>query len=571
MEDRNGYMWIGTKHRGIFKTVRPLTSGKPMDFTRFPLNIRESWGSKIEGFFCLLEDTRGNIWFPCYSISVLVYYNSDKDTLHHYYKNENIKGSYPIKASYSILEDRTGNLWFGGFKGVAKMSPQKLNFKHISQNADIQQGLMHSIVGSVHEDQHGNLWIGNNAVLTRIDPNTNLIRHFKNYDAYGSYLNILSYVGKMLNDPSDPNALWFGMSIGGLNKLHVDTERIETLWPISIYDIYPSRQGFFWLATFNGVRKYDPVKGPLNFVLAEKSSIKCVYEDKNGTLWVGTFSDGLLKYNLKTGEEIWYTHDPQNPQSISWNAIEVIFESKKGEFWFGTGGGGLSRYNPSADNFSNFSAEHGLAHNKVCGILEDDQGCLWISTRNGLSKFNPVDRSFRNFHEGDGILSNHFIIDVGIRSKFSGNLFFGTTDGCVYFHPDSIKTNPHKPDVILTDFRIFNKRIKPGPDQPVKKAISFCDNLSLSHDQSIFSLEFAALEYTNPGKNKYAYMMEGVDPDWVYVDAKHNTATYTNLDPGRYTFRVKASNSDGVWNEEGTSLSITIMPPWYQTSLAYIL
>jgi signal transduction histidine kinase/AraC-like DNA-binding protein len=291
-----------------------------------------------------------------------------------------------------------------------------------------------------------------------------------------------------------------------------------------------------------------------------------LFIDSSGMLWVGT-GDGLYKFNIETKEETYYVHIDGDVKSISNNYIYSIFEDKKGILWIGTGGG-LNKFDRSTETFSHFTENDGLPSNVVKGILEDGHDNIWLSTTKGISKFNPISETFRNFDAADGLQGDEFITGAYHKNQ-QGEMFFGGTNGLTTFHPDSIKNNIYIPPITITDFQIFNKSVKPGNKSPLKKQVSETSEIALSHDQSIFSFEFAALDYHNPLKNQYKYKMEGVDPDWVSTDASRRFATYTNLDPGDYIFRVRGSNNDGIWNDEGTSIKIIITPPWWQSNWAY--
>jgi hypothetical protein len=204
----------------------------------------------------------------------------------------------------------------------------------------------------------------------------------------------------------------------------------------------------------------------------------------------------------------------------------------------------------------------------IYGILEDESRTLWISTNKGLAHFDPETRICKSYTVSDGLQSNVFGSTAFCRSA-SGEMFFGGVNGLNAFHPDSIRDNQHIPPVVITDFQLFNKSVLPGKDSPLKKTILETKAINLSHEQNVVSFAFAALDFMNPAHNKYAYKMDGVDRDWVHTDASRRFVTYAQLDPGEYTFHVKASNNDGVWNEEGASIKVIITPPWWQTRWAY--
>jgi signal transduction histidine kinase/DNA-binding response OmpR family regulator len=243
--------------------------------------------------------------------------------------------------------------------------------------------------------------------------------------------------------------------------------------------------------------------------------------------------------------------------------------------WVGTGGG-LNKYDYKTDSFQYYNQNDGLPSNKISGILEDEHGNLWLSTDRGLSKFNPVSEVFRNYDTHDGLYHLQFNFSSCLKTA-DGQLLFGGTNGITAFYPDSIRDNPHIPPIIITDFRLFNESVPIARNDLDQKTegyhlpqhISTLDEITLSYRENIFSFEFSALDYHSPQKNQYAYFMEGVDPDWVHTDASRRFASYTNLDPGEYIFRVKGSNSDGIWNESGTSIKVLITPPWWLSSWAY--
>jgi len=266
-----------------------------------------------------------------------------------------------------------------------------------------------------------------------------------------------------------------------------------------------------------------------------------------------------------------YQHEDNNPNSLSSGQVTSIYEDSRGILWIGTIGGGLNKFDRASATFTHYREEDGgLPNNTINGILEDDQGHLWLSTNKGLSKFDSETETFRNYDVEDGLASNEFFSGSAHKNR-TGELMFGGPNGFNIFDPKQIKDNLSIPPVVITDFQIFNEPVSIGGDSPLQQHISFSKELTLSYQDSVFSFEFVALNYISPQKNQYAYKMEGVDKDWVYVDSSRRFATYTNLDAGDYVFKVKGSNNDGIWNEEGTSLKITIIPPWWKTGWAYLL
>ncbi len=300
------------------------------------------------------------------------------------------------------------------------------------------------------------------------------------------------------------------------------------------------------------------------------NQVTCIVEDRAGMLWVGT-SQGLNQFNPETEIFTRYQHDPKDPDSLVQDSVFSIFEDSNGDLWIGTSGG-LDRFDRASGQFTHYSMQDGLPSETIYGILEENVstggkgGDLWISTANGLSRFDPQTETFRNYSVNDGLQSNSFLGFSAYAQSPDGEMFFGGTGGFNAFYPDQIKDNANIPPVVITDFQLANKPVLIGGDSVLQESILETDQLVLSYQDNVFSLEFAALNYRSPEQNSYKYKMEGFEQDWHEVDSSRRFATYTNLDPGEYVFRVIASNNDGVWNEEGASMAITVTPPWWETT-----
>lgn len=220
------------------------------------------------------------------------------------------------------------------------------------------------------------------------------------------------------------------------------------------------------------------------------------------------------------------------------------------------------------NTFKYYTEKDGLPNSFVTSIIEDNHAQLWLGTMSGLSHFNPKTEIFKNFDISDGLQGNEIWLLSAMKDK-NGRLYFGGNNGFNFFHPESIRINIHVPDLVFTDLELFNRVLLPGSDSPIKKSFSEVDNITFTYNQDNFTIKFAALDYNAPGKNQYAYKMEGVDRDWIFTNAGRRFATYTKLDPGDYIFRVKGSNNDGIWNEKDANINITILPPWWRANMAY--
>ena len=334
----------------------------------------------------------------------------------------------------------------------------------------------------------------------------------------------------------------------------------QHMWGIQAFKITDSEEN----VVQKNIQKFDKPKS------IASGNTTAILEDSYGMLWIGTVDEGLSKFDRKSGEFTNYSVDPVNSKSLSDNNIFALQEDKSGTIWIGTQNG-LNKYDRKTDSFTKYSTKNGLPNNSIVSILEDNEGNLWLATNNGISKFDPRDEAktgrltFINYNIEDGLQYNNYYIGSMHKSP-KGEMFFGGYNGFVSFF--TVQNNPIAPKTIISDFRIFNESIIPGEDSPLKNHISEAENIKLSHSQNAFSFEFLALHYSRPEKNQYLYKMEGFDKNWINGHRRY--APYTNLDPGEYIFKVKASNSDGVWNEQGAAINITILPPWWRTIWAYL-
>ncbi|MEZ4934603.1 MAG: ATP-binding protein [Saprospiraceae bacterium] len=301
------------------------------------------------------------------------------------------------------------------------------------------------------------------------------------------------------------------------------------------------------------------------------STIPVLFRQDENTFWIGT-DRGLLKYDVPSESFSFLTNDPENPKSLSHPVVKCILPDPKQPeriFWIGTGGGGLNRFDLETGEFSHFTKKDGLPDDVIYGILDDEAGNLWMSTNQGLSRFNPAAGIFKNYGAKDGLQDNEFNSGAYFKGR-DGRLFFGGIGGFNAFLPSAVEDNIFKPPIVITDFKLANQSVNfKAEGSPLKQAISQTKDLVLTWEHNIFSFEFTALDFTEPNQNKYAYLLENFNSDWQYIGTQRS-ATFTNIDPGEYIFRVKGTNHDGTWNEEGTSLKITILPPWWKTWWAYL-
>jgi signal transduction histidine kinase/ligand-binding sensor domain-containing protein/CheY-like chemotaxis protein len=554
-EDSAGVLWIGT--------AKGLNKFDPKTET-FRHELHDSVILSIN------EDNAGTLWVGTDGEGM--YQLNQGSWVRHQYDASNPNG---LTNNYvnTIYQDNTGILWIGTWGGGVNKIDKAKKFKLYQHQAN--NSLSGNAVWEIYEDSHGVLWIGTEGSgLNKFDRQTGKFVHYQSDENNPNSL-INNNIYTITEGPRD--VLWIG-TWGGMDKFDTKTETFvhyqhddSSLIDNNINHIHKGSFGALWIGTWgHGLDRFDPkTETFVHYQHDEKNpqspsdkQVNVIYEDSKGVLWIGTVA-GLDMFDRETF--VHYQHEDNNPNSLSSGQVYTIFEDSRGILWVGTSGGGLNKFNRATATFSHYrEKDGGIPNDTVNHILEDDQGNLWLSTNKGLSKFNPQTETFRNYDVSDGLQSNDFFFGSGCKTR-SGELLFGGANGFNLFHPNEIKDNPFVPPVLITNFQIFNQPVSIGADSPLQQHISFSKELTLSYQDSVFSFEFVALNFTNPQKNQYAYMMEGVDKDWVYVDSKRRFATYTNLDAGEYVFKVKGSNNDGVWNEEGTSLKITITPPWWET------
>jgi len=510
-KDNCGLIWIGTDGGGINKM--DIYSKKFNDFQSDIFNPNSLSNNNI---FTIHEGSSGLIWIGTIE-GGLNCYNRKTNQFYRFLYNPKAQGSISSNKILSLATGPSGNLWIGTDRDGLSMLPEcdkfekqgKTNFLVFRPDPYDPKTLNSDIIYSLLEDRSGNVWAG----------------------TWGRGLNKLSF-----NKKSKIQA--FDYSHPEITHFRPDPKDTSSISSDIVIKLYEDREGIIWIGTAGG---------GLNKLVLSKKEIKGEKIEKE------TF--------------ISYKFDSDNPASLSDNYVTAIYESKKGELWVGTAIG-LNKMDRNKGTFKVYTTKDGLPSNVVFGILEDDIGNLWLGTQGGISKFDPVIEKFRNYTREDGLLDNLFNPDAFCQTK-SGEMFFGGTYGMNSFFPDSISNNPYAPQVMITDIKVLNNSVPIGKDpngrEILKTSISRANEICLSYKDNVLSFEFSASNYANPLKNQYAFRMEGFDKEWVYESAGNRDATYTNLDPGTYVFHVKASNCDGVWNNEGTSIKVFISPPYWET------
>jgi signal transduction histidine kinase/ligand-binding sensor domain-containing protein len=568
-EDNAGNLWM-LAYSPIVGLVKYDRHAERL--TKYPLGA----GAAGQPSSKLLDDGGNGFWVA--SSLGLYYFDRRTERLARLFRrDETDPSSLNDNSVVSIYRDRSGLLWIGTANGgLNLLNFQQEQFGHYRHRPGDPNSLSHGRAMALYQEPDGILWVGFfPRALDRLDRVTGKVTH---YVPGPQDNNALGEGGDLNSIYKDARGyLWLGGWAGGLDRFDERTGRFthyrhrpgdpDSLMSDNVLSIYEDRSGRLWVGQFGGVSLFDRVAerfinyrpDPTNAATLAYS-VSAIHQDRSGTVWFGMLSGVLSRFDEKTKTFVNYTPDLHDRRKLQGGSIGAIHEDRAGTLWLASGLG-LYRYNRHNDTFT----RHGLPTNYVMGLLEDGAGRLWLSTRKGISRFDPRAETFRNYDVSDGLQGDDFSRSCYQRGR-DGEMFFCGANGVTQFLPERVRDNPFVPPVVLTSFKKSNEPVRIGPQSVLKKAVPYVDSLTLSYQDNVFSFEFAALSYANSRKNRYRYMLEGFDPDWNEVGSTQRLATYTNLDHGRYVFRVKGSNSDGIWNEAGVSLPIVITPPWWRTN-----
>ena len=569
----SSHLWIGTNNGLNLFDKKKHTS---LRFLHDPQNRQSISGNNV---WTLLKDHSGTVYAGTLDggLNKIVQVTNGTDYSFINYVHD-AADPYSISHNFvwSIYEDRTGIIWLGTDVGLNKLDPNAAKFLHYKSEPHDPFSLSNNEITAIYRDHSGVLWIGTRSGLNRFDEKNDRFIHYK-HDPRNLFSISNNYIRSINEDRQ--GTLWIGTNGGGLNKFirsknifhNMRNGNITTgISSNDIINIHEDDDGSLWLATLAGLNQFDPSTGKVKFYVKEQNDPKSLshdyvyttYETKDKTLWIGTLGGGLNKFDRVTGTFTHFLEDPSDTTSLSNNNVWCIHEDRNGSMWIGTNNG-LNKFDRTKNSFTHYDENSGLVNNVIYGILEDGKGNLWLSSNKGLSCFQPGTGKIRNYSASDGLQSNQF----GGNDHFKdsrGYMYFGGINGFNMFYPDSIRDNPHIPPIVLTDFQIFNQSVGVGGNSPLSHSITATRSITLAHSQNVFSIEFAALHFSSPQSNTYAYKMEGFDKNWISSGTRR-FVTYTNLDPGRYVFKVIGSNNDGVWNRNGATIDIIISPPFWRT------
>lgn len=523
IESDDNKLWVATFGGGLNRF-----DFKSESFTWFTYDPVESNSIIDNDVICLFEDRSGIIWAGTHlgkGISKIVKHSTKFKLL----QSSPIPGNgLNDNVVWSVCDDDSNNIWVGTYKGgLNRYNRNDNSFSYFTANTGNTKGLISNHIRAIVEDPWGDLWIGTySGGLYHFDKETYTFRRFA-------------------NDPDDDNS--------------ISSNQIQT--------IYIDSDTTFWVGTFGAGLNYFQFDGsnfdditfskfkhdPNDPASISDNRVYSILEDHNGIIWVGTLGGGLNRLNKERTGFNRFLKNPLSTSSLQDNRVLIVFQDSWKRIWVGTFGGGLQQFNPETGSFTLYDEEEGFNSHVVYGILEDNNENLWISSDNGIVKYDMRNEIFVHYNLQDGLQSLEFSGGAYHKNK-RGEMFFGGINGVNFFYPDSVSDNLYIPPVVVTSVKLFGNEIRGDVEK-----------LNLSYDENFLTFSFAALDYTSPNENNYAYYLEGIESEWHLASSDRRTVSYANLSPGEYIFHVKGSNNDGVWNQTGTTVAITILAPFYKT------
>ena len=566
-EDQFGALWIGTGGGGLDRFDRVNER-----FIHYLHDPDEQGSLSSDDVAVIFQDRDGELWIGTRDAGIN-WFDPDTETFAHYRNDPGNTHSLSSNLVLSIFQDREGVLWFGTIGGgVNKQNMGWRNFALYQNDPDNPNSLGDNMVRSFYQDDHGALWIGTMfGGIDRFDRETGDWRHYRHDPDDPSSLSD-DWISVIYEDRS--GVLWIGTA-SGLDKFDPQTEtfahyQAEPDGPPGspsndVRTIYDGKEGEFWIGTKGGLYRFDRQEEswshPFRHDPGDPDSLSedwvfSFLEDRQGRIWIGTLGGGLNRFDPETKTFTHFKNVPGDPQSLSSNIVVSIVQDQEGTLWIGTGGG-IDRFDPVTEVFTHYREKDGMPNNSVYCIVEDRGGHLWVSTNKGLSNFDPQKETFRNYEVMDGLQSNEFNSIACLKSD-SDEVFFGGIDGFNAFFPDQVVDNPTIPPVVLTSLA------QNGEEVDLGIAVDRVAEVTFKWPEDSFDFEYAALSFADPEKNQFAYYLEGFEETWNEVGTRRY-GQYTHLPGGTYTLRVKGSNNDGIWNEAGTAVKVTIVPPFWET------
>lgn len=584
--DPSGALWIGTNGGGLNR-LDPAT-GRFRRFTHLEMDPMSLGDDHV---LAIIVDPEGTVWAGTDGGGLCRLKDPASGLFTSFRNDSQDPRSIGSNRVWSLCLDRSMVLWMGTYGGGAsRCDLRKKKFLLYRNDPKDPSSLSDNIVWTFYEPEKGRLWVGtNDGGLNLMDRTTG---KFTRYLHDPSDPDSLGHNSVRMVIPDPDGTLWVATNGGGLDKFDPKKGRFrhfrhDPLDPGSLSHndlrmVFRDNLGTVWVGTHGGgLDRWDPATSRFIHYRSvtddpktiSSDYVRIAYEDSRGTLWFGTQGAGLNRFDRSSGTFTRYRNDPLDPGSISSDYIFSIHEDREGRFWIATFGGGLNKMERDTGRFTAVRMSDGLPDDGIYGILEDGGGDLWLSTNAGIAKYSPGTGTVRVFTIEDGLQNNEF--NGGAYYKnLRGEMFFGGISGFNIFEPDGIKDDPFKPPVVITEFKISGRTVPVGPDKEgrtiLKSVITCTPEIVLGHGDRVVSFEFSALDFATPEKNHYAYRLEGLQDEWMNIGTRR-FVMFTTLPAGSYTLRVRGTNGDGVWNEEGVTLRILVKPPWWKTLWAYLL
>lgn len=521
----------------------------------------------------VLQTKTDEFWLGTESAGVFIY-NIKKGEFHQLKKDYDDPYSISDNSISTMCTDREGGVWvgtnYGGINYLPKQPTPIIKYFPVKD----ENSLSGNVIREIKQDPDGNLWIGTgDAGLNRLNLKTGKITQFKPTGKKGSicYSDIYGLM-------PDKNDLWIGTYEHGIDVMNIKTGKVfrhYQAWVDGfthnfIYTIYQTGSGQILIGTPHGIFAYNHRKNKFELFTSLPSAIwyTSILQDKKGVIWGATFGNGLHRFNAATGKTESFRHTEKDSHSLSSNRVCSIFEDSKQNLWFATEDG-LCKWNEKKHNFIRYGISNGFPTNFILCMLEDKQQNLWISTTKGLVCFNPTSERVEIYTTANGLLSDQFNYSSAFKDT-AGRMYFGSSKGLISFRPEEFRKNNFIPTVYITGFQVNGNEVNiDNNGSPLERSIIYTKQISLPYNQSTLSIDFAALSYTAPEKIQYTYQMEGLSKNWINLNSNRRV-DFIGLSPATYTFKIKALNTDGVWSNP-TILKIIVLPPWWESRLAYAL
>ena len=526
---------------------------------------------------------KGEIWAAVDHQGLLVF-NTNKQLIAHHTHSSGRPSSIKSNKTRSLFEDKNNDMWIGLFPfGVDFLDRSREHIKTYRNNATDPKSLSHNSILAVFEDSKNNIWVGTEFGLNRLNHDGT----FKRYTAELGNPDSLQSNAILSITEDQQGFLWVGTWSGGLYHFDPESEKFKHYGPQAnnpnslgdsfAWGAFIDSKNRLWVGSEGaGLQHYR--KDTDDFIhyknnIGQANAISNLYvlnitEDKRGNLWLATYY-GLNRFEPETETFTSWLGDKNDPTKLSSSIIKSLLYSANDFLWVGTHDNGLNRFDPNTGEVMRIGHNEGLPSSTISSLLEDNAGNIWVATNNGLARIHPETFKIDTYAEGVGLAGINYNRNATLSAR-DGTLYFGSTEGLTAMAPNALTLKESWHPIHITEFRIFNKTVDIGPDSVLKESTLTSDSITLEHSHGMFSLDFAILSYRFPGNYEYAYQLEGFDNDWLHI-GQRNTATYTNLNPGTYSFKVKARVPGEQWQQRARALTLVITPPWWRTYWAYFL